>query len=103
MRCLVQLKPSFSDKGYQIVSLEDTSFSSGWRCIDLLIYYAASGLIFLATLKVKDIVAYLQLVDNPSFSPAFVRVVNTPKRGIGAKVGIKPCFCDIIDSVIARW
>ena len=29
--------------------------------------------------------AYLQLADNPSYTAAFTRVVNTPKRGIGDK------------------
>ncbi|SCZ97874.1 BZ3500_MvSof-1268-A1-R1_Chr3-3g06427 [Microbotryum saponariae] len=35
--------------------------------------------------EVKDIISYLQLVDNPSYTAAFVRVVNTPLRGIGDK------------------
>ena len=34
----------------------------------------------------KDILAYLQLVDNPAFLPAFTRVVNTPSRMVGEKV-----------------
>ncbi|KZT02552.1 UvrD-helicase-domain-containing protein [Laetiporus sulphureus 93-53] len=35
--------------------------------------------------EVKDIVAYLQLVDNPKYSPAFDRIINIPRRGIGNK------------------
>ncbi|KDE07224.1 hypothetical protein MVLG_02447 [Microbotryum lychnidis-dioicae p1A1 Lamole] len=35
--------------------------------------------------EVKDMISYLQLVDNPSYTAAFVRVVNTPLRGIGDK------------------
>lgn len=38
-------------------------------------------------------VAYLQLADNPGFTPAFDRVVNTPKRGIG-KVGLDAIKAD---------
>ena len=30
--------------------------------------------------------AYLQLADNPYYTPAFERIVNVPPRGIGAEV-----------------
>jgi hypothetical protein len=36
--------------------------------------------------QIKDLLAYLQLVDNPQFVPAFSRAVNVPSRGIGEKV-----------------
>lgn len=42
---------------------------------------------FFDRVEVKDMLAYLQLADNPSFGPAFDRIVNVPKRGIG-KVGL---------------
>lgn len=37
-------------------------------------------------LQVKDVIAYLQLLDNPAFVPAFLRVINVPSRTIGEKV-----------------
>ncbi|KAH9945389.1 UvrD-helicase-domain-containing protein [Epithele typhae] len=40
---------------------------------------------FFERMEVKDILAYLQLVDNPAFLPAFNRVVNVPPRGVGDK------------------
>ncbi|WWC60335.1 uncharacterized protein I303_102906 [Kwoniella dejecticola CBS 10117] len=40
---------------------------------------------FFERMEVKDLLAYLQLADNPDFTPAFVRVVNVPKRSIGDK------------------
>ncbi|KAJ2914061.1 hypothetical protein MD484_g6352, partial [Candolleomyces efflorescens] len=40
---------------------------------------------FFERLEVKDILAYLQLIDNPAFEPAFLRVLNVPGRGIGEK------------------
>ncbi|KAF9065598.1 P-loop containing nucleoside triphosphate hydrolase protein [Rhodocollybia butyracea] len=40
---------------------------------------------FFERLEIKDLLAYLQLVDNPQFVPAFVRAINTPARGIGEK------------------
>lgn len=36
--------------------------------------------------EIKDLLAYLQIVDNPLFLPAFLRTVNTPPRGMGEKV-----------------
>ncbi|WAQ87939.1 hypothetical protein PtA15_9A63 [Puccinia triticina] len=38
---------------------------------------------FFERVEVKDILAYLQLADNPTFSPAFERVINTPRRKLG--------------------
>lgn len=41
--------------------------------------------------QIKDLLAYLQLVDNPQFVPAFSRAVNVPSRGIGEKVSSLSC------------
>ena len=41
------------------------------------------GLEFLKRKEVKDIIAYLHLVNNPSNNVAFERIVNMPPRGIG--------------------
>lgn len=35
--------------------------------------------------RVKDVLCYLQLVDNPNYTPAFLRTINVPKRGLGDK------------------
>jgi DNA helicase II / ATP-dependent DNA helicase PcrA len=35
--------------------------------------------------QVKDLLAYLQLIDNPNFDPAALRILNVPKRSIGGK------------------
>ncbi|KAF9814441.1 hypothetical protein IEO21_05105 [Rhodonia placenta] len=40
---------------------------------------------FFDRLEVKDILAYLQFVDNPHFVPAFSRAINVPGRSIGEK------------------
>ncbi|KAG1844890.1 UvrD-like helicase C-terminal domain-containing protein [Suillus tomentosus] len=41
---------------------------------------------FFERAEIKDTLAYLQLVDNPHFEPAFSHAINIPPRGIGDKV-----------------
>lgn len=48
-------------------------------------YRIYGGLKFYDRKEVKDILAYMRLLSNPSDDRAFLRCVNTPPRGIGAK------------------
>jgi len=48
-------------------------------------YQVASGLAFYERAEVKTMLAYLRLVHNPADRAAFMRIVNTPARGIGKK------------------
>ncbi len=48
-------------------------------------YKIVGGLKFFQRLEIKDVHAYLRLVVNPDDSVAGMRVINSPKRGIGAK------------------
>jgi DNA helicase II / ATP-dependent DNA helicase PcrA len=41
------------------------------------------GMRFYERAEVKDVIAYMRLAQNPADHAAFVRVVNTPTRGIG--------------------
>ncbi|GJE88670.1 UvrD-helicase-domain-containing protein [Phanerochaete sordida] len=43
------------------------------------------GARFFERAEVRDVLAYLQLADNPAYAPAFARAVNVPPRGLGAK------------------
>lgn len=46
-------------------------------------YRMTGGQSFFARAEVKDIMAYLRLLVNPTDDTAFIRVVNVPKRGVG--------------------
>ena len=46
-------------------------------------YKIIGGLRFYERKEIKDIIAYLRLINNLSDDLAFERVINTPKRGIG--------------------
>lgn len=48
-------------------------------------YQVVSGLEFYQRKEIKDILAYLHLLNNPQNDVAFLRIVNTPARGIGKK------------------
>ena len=47
-------------------------------------YRLFGGLSFFKRKEIKDIIAYLQFLNNPKDQIAFERIINTPKRGIGS-------------------
>jgi len=47
-------------------------------------YQIFGGLKFYDRKEIKDLIAYLRLITNPSDDISFERIVNVPKRGIGA-------------------
>ncbi len=47
-------------------------------------YQIIGGFKFYERKEIKDILAYLKLVNNPEDNLSFERIVNRPKRGIGA-------------------
>tara|TARA_B100000579_G_C22845756_1_gene864196 strand:+ start:2178 stop:4406 length:2229 start_codon:yes stop_codon:yes gene_type:complete len=48
-------------------------------------YKIIGGLRFYERKEIKDIIAYLRLVNNLSDDLAFERIINVPKRGVGKK------------------
>ncbi len=48
-------------------------------------YRVVGGVGFYARAEIKDIIAYMRYVMNPSDALAFKRIVNVPRRGIGAQ------------------
>lgn len=59
-------------------ALEDALMKSN------MAYQVIGGLKFYDRKEIKDIIAYLRLITNPDDDISFERVVNVPKRGIGA-------------------
>jgi DNA helicase-2/ATP-dependent DNA helicase PcrA len=48
-------------------------------------YTVVGGMKFYERKEIKDILAYLKLIDNPSDSLSLRRIINVPPRGIGEK------------------
>ncbi len=46
-------------------------------------YQISGGQSFFARSEIKDIMGYLRLILNPEDDSAFLRIINTPKRGMG--------------------
>ena len=46
-------------------------------------YHLSGGLSFFERTEIKDLMAYLRLLVNPNDDAAFLRAVNTPRRGVG--------------------
>ena len=47
-------------------------------------YHIVGGVRFYARLEIKDILAYLRLLENPSDEVSLKRIINVPPRGIGS-------------------
>lgn len=52
---------------------------------DGISYKVFGGFKFYERKEIKDLIAYLRLISNPFDSEAAVRIINFPKRGIGAR------------------
>lgn len=91
MYIVEKIQDMFADKKYSpadIAILYRTNAQS--RAVeDTLVkanisYQMIGGLRFYDRKEIKDIIAYLRLITNPDDDISFERIVNTPKRGIGA-------------------
>jgi len=48
-------------------------------------YRVMGGMRFFDRAEIKDLLAYLLVVDNPQYTPGVARIINVPRRGIGTK------------------
>lgn len=47
-------------------------------------YKLSGGTSFFARTEIKDVMSYLRIILNPDDDAAFLRIINTPKRGMGS-------------------
>lgn len=48
-----------------------------------VLYQVSGGQSFFDKVEIKDVTAYLRLLQNPDDDPAFIRALTTPKKGVG--------------------
>lgn len=48
-------------------------------------YKMVGGMKFYQRMEIKDLMSYLKVIQNPYDDISFARIINTPKRGIGAR------------------
>ena len=84
---ITDLRPDAADYGDFAVLYRTNSQSRGIEQALLranIPYRLVGGLSYFKRKEIKDLMAYLRLIANPGDDISFARVINEPKRGIGA-------------------
>lgn len=66
------------------VNAQSRSFEQAFTALGIP-YRVLSGLRYYDRQEIKDLLAYLRLVENPADALSFHRIINAPKRGMGPK------------------
>lgn len=65
-------------------------------------YVLIGGMSFYDRREVRDLLAYLKVIHNPSDEPSLLRIINTPARGIG-DAAKKAMLEDAVASGVPLW
>ena len=65
------------------INAQSRTFEDALRS-DNIPYQIVGGLRFYERMEVKDVLAYLRVIVNPADTISLKRIINTPRRGIGA-------------------
>jgi DNA helicase-2/ATP-dependent DNA helicase PcrA len=65
-------------------------------------YVLVGGQSFYDRREVKDILAYLRVLDNPNDEPSLLRIINTPPRGIGQST-VKALLAQAVEQGRPLW
>jgi DNA helicase-2/ATP-dependent DNA helicase PcrA len=89
-RLIARAIRELKDDGYPLgeqavfyrINAQSRVFEEVFRALDIP-HRVVGGMRFYERAEIKDVLAYLRLILNPSDLAAFLRIINTPARGIG--------------------
>ncbi len=75
----------FHDFGVLVRTNQLTRYIEEAFLKDNIPYQVSGGISFFQRKEIKDIIAYMRVISNPDDNVSLLRIINTPRRGIGSK------------------